>query len=186
MGKVFLDMAVSLDGFISGPNGEDWGLHDWYFAPSDISREIVEALPLEIGAMVVGKRAYGAAATALPSEDDPYQMPHFVLTHTPPDPATVKDPRVTFVTDGPARALALARVAANGNGICIAGGANTAQQFLNAGLVDEIRLHVVPVIFGAGVRLLEHTGDAPIRLQRTQVIAAPDVTHLRFDVVKNS
>lgn len=182
MSKVFLDMAISLDGFVSGPNGEDGGLHDWYFAPSEASREVIAELLLEIGAMVMGRRSYSVGAEHSDSANEPYQMPHFVLTHHAPDPASIKDSRVSFVTDGIASALEQARASAGDKDICIAGGADTARQFLQAGLIDEIRLHLVPVLLGGGLRLFDGLNDVCINLERTRVIEARGVTHLRFDV----
>ncbi len=182
MSKVFLDMAISLDGFVSGPNGEDGGLHDWYFAPSEPSQAVIDELLQEIGAMVLGRRSYSVGAEHSDSKEEPYQMPHFVLTHRAPDAASIKDTRVRFVTDGIVSALEQAIASAGDKDICIAGGADTARQFLQAGLIDEIRLHLVPVLLGGGLRLFDGQGAERINLERTRVIEAVGVTHLRFDV----
>ena len=92
MSKVFLDIAMSLDGFISGLNGENRGLHDWYFSPSAVSQQVVDDLIENIGAMIVGRRAYGAGGDGASIADDPYQMPHFVITHRAPEPGLNLDP----------------------------------------------------------------------------------------------
>jgi dihydrofolate reductase len=180
MGKVLLDMAVSLDGFISGPNGGDGGLHDWYFAETGKSEQILEELQTAIGAMILGARAFGTSPDGF---DTPYKVPHFVLTHTRRATVNRDGAQFNFVTDGIWSALERAKAAAGDKDVCVAGGANTAQQFLQARLLDEIQLHLVPVILGDGIRLLEHLG-ADLKLERSRVIEAPLATHLRYRVVK--
>lgn len=178
MPTVFLDMAMSLDGFISGPDGGDAGLHDWYFAPTDADQPVLDELLHGIGAMVLGRRMVG--------DDDgfetPYKVPHFVLTHRPRPPVTVDDVTFTYVTEGPEALLAQARAGAGDKDVCVAGGAETARQFLEAGLLDEIRLHVAPVILGGGLRLFD--GVAPVRLEQAQTLASPGATHLRYRIVR--
>jgi dihydrofolate reductase len=184
MSKVFLDMAMSLDGFVAGPNGEDRGLYTWYFDPSAASKAMIAELTQSIGAMIMGRRTYNIDDTH-DSSNDPYQMPHFILTHNAPS-RPIKDSRATFVSEGGIeRALALARAAAADKDVCVAGGANTAQQFLRAGLIDEIRIHLVPVLLGEGLRLFEFLGNQDIKLKRTLVIEAIGVTHLRFQVLRS-
>jgi dihydrofolate reductase len=185
MGKVFVDMAVSLDGFISGPNGEDWGLHDWYFAEPDEhnapSHQVIDELLQTIGAMIMGKKVFGTQPDGF---DTPYKVSHFVLTHEARDSVSRDGVTFAFVSDGIESALEQARTAAGDKDICIAGGADTVQQYLKAGLVDEIHLHVVSKIFGGGTRLFDHLGSKPIDLERTRVIESVGVTHLRFQVVR--
>ena len=183
MGTVFLDMAMSLDGFISGPDGQDHGLHNWYFDPSEPSRKMIAELIQSIGAMVMGRGVYGVGSEQADHSDDPYQMPHFVITHRIPEVQT-KDARVTFV-GSIERALELARAVAGEKDVCIAGGANVAQQFLRAELIDEIRIHLVPVLLGGGLRLFDHLNNQRIDLEPTRVIEATGVTHLRFRVSKH-
>ncbi len=180
MSKVFLDMAVSLDGFICGPNGGDGGLHDWYFAETGKSEQILEELQNGIGAMILGARAFGTSPDGF---DTPYKIPHFILTHHPRAPVERDGAQFNFVTKGIRRAFEQAKAAAGDKDVCVAGGANTAQQFLQAGLLDEIQLHLVPVILGDGIRLLTHLGS-DIKLERSRVIEAPLATHLRYHVVK--
>lgn len=185
MSIVFADMAVSLDGFIAGPNGEDGGLHDWYFDPSESSGKVIEELMQSIGAMVLGKRSYDVGASQGGFEDNPYQMPHFVLAHEVPEMEDRAETDFTFVTDGIESALAQAKAAANDNNVCVAGGANVVNQCLGAGLLDEIRIHLVPVLLGDGIRLFDRVGRERIGLESTRVIESPEgVTHMTFRVVK--
>jgi dihydrofolate reductase len=181
MSKVFLDMAVSLDGFISGPNDGDGGLHDWYFKEPGKSTQILEELQTEIGAIIMGARAFGTAPDGF---DTPYKVPHFIITHHARATVNRDGAQFNFVPDGIHSALKQAKIAAGDKDVCIAGGANIAQQFIRAGLLDEIQLHQVSVILGGGLRLLEHL--EPVKLERTRVIAAPLATHIRYRVGKGS
>ena len=97
MGKVFLDMAVSLDGFISGPNNSDGGLHDWYFSDTHKSQDILEELLNGIGAMILGKHSFGNAPDGF---DTPYKVPHFILTHQARETVSRDSAKFIFVTDG--------------------------------------------------------------------------------------
>jgi dihydrofolate reductase len=179
MGRVFLDMAMSLDGFVAGPNNEDRGLYDWYFAPSGNATVVIDELLETIGAMILGRRAFGDQPDGF---DTPYKVPHFVLSHEARQSVTKAGVTFVFIDDGIESALAQARAAAGEKAICIAGGAATAQQFLNAGLIDEVQIHLVSMLLGDGLRLFEH--GAPISLERTRVLESPGVTHLRFRVVR--
>jgi len=181
MGKVFLDMAMSLDGFIAGPNGEDGGLHDWYFAPSGPAVGVIDELLQTIGAMVLGKRAFGEQPDGF---DTPYKVPHFVLSHEARSRIDRGGAAFIFVEGGIGSALEQAKATAGDKDVCVAGGADVARQYLKAGLIDEIQLHLVPVLFGEGLRLFEHLGRERMALERTRVLASPGVTHLRFRVVK--
>ncbi len=174
-------MAVSLDGFVNGPNGEDGGLHDWYFSPSGDGPQILDELLQNIGAMVMGKRAFGGSREA-EGFDTPYKVPHFVLSHEARESIENSGAQFIFVTDGIESALERAKDAAGDRDVCIAGGADIAQQYLKAGLVDEVQLHLVPVLFGGGLRLFESGVEA--QLEKVRVLESPSVTHLRFRVVK--
>jgi dihydrofolate reductase len=114
--------------------------------------------------------------------DTPYKVPHIVLTHTARPPVARDGMAFHFVTDGIASALAQARAAAGDKLICVAGGAATAQQFLQAGLIDEIQIHLVPILLGGGLRLFEHLDAAT--LEQTRVLVSPNVTHLRYRILK--
>lgn len=178
MGKVFLDMATSLDGFVNGPDGEDGGLHDWYFSPSGDTTLILDELLDGIGAMVLGKRTFGEQPDGF---DTPYKVPHFVLSHKPRQTVVRGGASFNFVSDGIESALEQAKTVAGDKDVCIAGGAVTAQQYLKAGLVDEIQIHLVPVLFGGGLRLFEPGVEA--RLESVRVLESPNVVHLKFRVV---
>ena len=178
MGKVFVDMAMSLDGFVAGPNNHDSGLHDWYFAPTGNATVVIDELLVGIGAMILGKRAFGDQPDGF---DTPYKVPHFVLTHQARQPVAHADVPFIFVADGIESALRQAQAAAGTKDICVAGGAATAQQFLNAGLIDEVQIHLVSLLLGDGLRLFEQ--GTPRKLERTRVLESAGVTHLRFRVV---
>jgi dihydrofolate reductase len=183
VGKVILDMAMSLDGFAAGPNGEDRGLNDWFFSPAGRSREIIEESIASTGAIVMGRRAYGVGDDAEGFSDTPYDAAHFVLTSKPPTSTPKGKVAFTFVTDGIASALEQARAAAGVRNVAIGGGPSTAQGFIQAGVLDEIQIHLIPVLLGEGIPLFGEAGGrlalAPIR-----VIEAPDATHLRYRVVR--
>ena len=179
MGKVFLDMAVSLDGFAGGPNGEDGGLHDWYFSPVGDGPVILEELLQTIGAIILGKRTFGEQPDGF---DTPYKVSHFVLSHEAGESVENGGAQFIFVTDGIESALEQAKAAAGAKDVCIAGGADTAQQYLKAGLVDEVQLHLVPVLFGGGLRLFGPSLEA--QLEKVRVLESGGVTHLKFRILK--
>jgi len=184
MGKVLLDMAMSLDGFIAGPNDEDGGLHDYFFSPSDATARVIEEGFQTTGATIMGRRTYDTGAEQDGFVDTPYKVAHFVLTHDAPVRAASGAEGFTFVTDGIESALKQAQAAAGDKDVVVGGGANVAQQYLKARLVDEIQIHLVHTLLGAGIPLFKHLGTEQIELETTRVIEAPGVTHLRFRVVK--
>lgn len=181
MGTVLLDMVMSLDGCISGPSSGDGGLHDWYFAPSGDASTVIDELIAGIGAMVLGRRVFGDQPEGF---DTPYKVPHFVLTHTPRPTVENNGVPFIFVHDGIESALAQAQAAAGDKIVCVAGGAETAQQFLQAGLLDEVQIHLVARLLGGGLRLFDHI--PPAQLEQTRVLSSPGVTHLRYRVVRES
>jgi dihydrofolate reductase len=182
MSKVYLDMAMSLDGFISGPNGEDAGLHDWYFSPLGDAEFVKQELLDTMGAMILGRRAF---STAPESEgfDTPYKVPHFILTHTARESIPRGGMEFIFSTDGIEGTLQEAKAAAGDKDVCVAGGANTAQQFFKAGLLDELQIHLVPVLIGGGLRLFDVLPKG-VKLEKTRTLESSGVTHLRYRVVK--
>ncbi len=181
MSKVFLDMAMSLDGFIGRSSGEDVGLYDWYFSPAGdaafVQRELIETT----GAMILGKGVFGSDPNGF---DTPYKVPHFVLTHQSRDPVTRDGVTFNFVTEGIESALRQARDAAGSRDVCVAGGANTAQQFLRAGLLDELQIHLAPVLIGEGIRLFDGLDPTGIKLEKTRTLESAGVTHLRYRIVR--
>lgn len=185
MGKVILDLSMSLDGYIAAPNDGDGGLHNWYFGSDDPrNREIVEETIASLGALIMGRGSYDMGDQADGFVDNPYNAAHFVLTHQPPSKPAKGSTDFTFVTDGIESALTQAQTAAGTKDVVIGGGANIAQQYLNAGLVDEIQIHLVPVLLGAGKHLFDSMTLPPVTLEPTQVIAAAGVTHLKFTIKK--
>ena len=176
MPRVYLDLAMSLDGFVAGPNGEDGGLHDWYFAEQGAAEDIKAELLSGMGAMILGHTAFGSAPDGFDTE---YRVPHFILTHTPLPTAQRGGATFIFVTDGIQSALAQAKAAAGERDVCVAGGAQTAQQFLKAGLLDELQLHLVPVLLGGGLSLFGALGRA-VKLERVRVVESAHATHLTY------
>jgi dihydrofolate reductase len=181
MAEVLLDMAISLDGFIAGPGGDDVGLYDWYFNPSEVSRPVIEELVTTTGAIVMGRGAYRTGEESGGWDDTPYQVPHFVITHQPPAPLADGKIRFIFVSDGVAAAITDANEAAGDRYAIIGGGADVARQALSAGLVDEVQLHVAPVLVGEGVRMFDRF-DHGWQLSRIRVLDGPNVTHLRYRI----
>jgi dihydrofolate reductase len=205
MSKVVIDMTMSLDGFVAGPgDGKDFplGKHDgmrifdWYFSGEEPYRnplfrpepganlDQVKLMYEESGAFIFGRRTYDITngwGGAHPVNGAPV----FVLTHTPPPADTVpKGPsNLTFVTDGIASAIRQARTVAGGKDIKL-GGASPGQQALKAGLCDEILIHLAPYLLGGGVRLLDHFGGRPVRLEKISAADGPLATHLRYRVLK--
>ncbi len=182
MSKVLLDMSMSLDGFVAGPNGEDGGLHDWFFSPA--GAEAVDESVRNTGAILIGRRTYDQGDRLGGFAHSPYAVEHFVLTHGAPERPARGEMRFTFVTDGIESAVERAKVAAGERNVAVGGGASIAQQCLKAGLVDEIQVHLVPALLGRGIRLFEHLGDGKIGLETTRVVDAPGVTHLMYRVVE--
>lgn len=179
MGKVFLDMAMSLDGFIAGPDNQDGGLHDWYFDPDGKATMVIDELFQTIGAMVIGNHMFGDNPEGW---DTPYKVPHYVITHTARKSVNRDGMSFHFVADGIESAVAQAKAAAGDKAICVAGGASIAQQLLCAGLIDEIQIHLVSLLLGSGLRLFDNV--EPVKLERTRVLESSGVTHLQFRIVK--
>jgi dihydrofolate reductase len=208
MSRVRCQISISLDGFVAGPNqsldnpiGEGgMRLHEWVFATDswraqhglsggehNADAEVVAKTVEGIGAYIMGRNMFGGDGEWDPNwrgwwgENPPYHVPVFVLTHHPREPLEM-DGGTTFhfVTDGIESALDQARAAAGGGDVSIAGGASAVRQYLAAGLLEELQLHIVPVVLGAGERLLEDVGDP--RLEPVEVVASPAVTHVKYRV----
>jgi dihydrofolate reductase len=209
MSRLKLDISVSLDGFIAGPNTSEqhplgeggMQLHEWAFELAawrkphgkdggavNASTPIVEAALAGSGAVVMGREMFGGGAGPWGEnpwegwwgDDPPFHAPVFVLTHHAREPLA-KDGGTTFhfVTDGVESALDQARHAAGDKEVSLAGGASVAQQYMKAGLVDDVCLHVVPVLLGSGTRLFENVG-ADVKLAQVEAVPAPGVTHLKY------
>jgi dihydrofolate reductase len=205
MAQVVVDMGMSLDGYVAGSNAGpnnplgDGGMriHRWVFdvegwrerqslqgGQTNADDEVFKESTARVGAYVMGKRMFDEGEVGWP-DPPPFRAPVFVLTGTPREP-WVRQGGTTFhfVTEGIEGALERAREAAGGKDVRIAGGANVVQQFLEAGLVDEIQVHLAPVLLGDGVRLFERIGAGPVELEITRVIDSPRITHLRYRVVR--
>jgi dihydrofolate reductase len=196
MTKVTCDMAMSVDGFVAGPNqrlAEPFGdgvrgrLTRWMLEEPEANAAAIAAITAA-GAYVMGRNMFGPGRGAWDEqwkgwwgEDPPYHAPVFVLTRHPREPLAMQGGTTfTFVTDGIESALAQAHEAAGDADVAIAGGAGTVNQYLAAGLIDELRLHVAPVVLGAGERLFE--GVADVDLERLDVSGTDLVTHLSYRV----
>jgi dihydrofolate reductase len=215
MTKLVLDITMSLDGFVAGPNqtleeplGEGGErLHDWIVGlaawreqhgleggETTPDSDVVDEAKRETGAILMGRRMFSGGSG--PWEDDPkadgwwgddppFGVPVFVLTHHERERVTKQGgTSYTFVTEGIEAALEEARAEAAEKNVSIAGGADVAQQYLSARLLDELQIHVAPRLLGDGVRLLDNLGTSPPELELTQVIPTPAVTHLKYRVVK--
>jgi dihydrofolate reductase len=194
MSKAIFDISMSLDGFITGANrtpAEPLGdggehLHDWAFNSEDeYNRNLISQSVSTIGAVICGRRTYD---DSLPfwGADGPTgaaRLPVFVVTHK--IPTEIQEGGVyTFVTDGIESALQKAKKAAGNKNVSVMGGADIGQQYIQAGLVDELSIHLVPVLFGSGIQMFAPLGEAHIQLKPDQVIKTPEAIHLRFRVVK--
>jgi dihydrofolate reductase len=212
MGKVVLDISMSLDGFVAGPNpsleeplGEGGErLHEWVVGLASwreshgleggeenaASELIAEGLASQ-GAVVMGRRMFSGGdgpweddpnANGWWGEEPPFRKPVFVLTHHEREPLVLGETTFTFITDGVESAVDRARAAAGEKDVLVAGGAEAAQQVLGAGQLDEMQIHLVPTLLGGGTRLFEGAGP-DAGLELTRVLETPTATHLRYRVV---
>jgi dihydrofolate reductase len=212
MSKVRVHISTSLDGYVAGPNqtmeqplGEGGErLHDWLVAlrawrepagmeggAENASSAVVHEAFANVGAEIMGRGKFGPpgrgawgddAWQGWWGDDPPFRKPVFVLTHHARQPLTLTDTTFTFVTDGIESALARARDAAGDRDVFIGGGAKAINEYLAAGLVDELELHVVPILLGGGARLFDGVGP-DVALELLRVVEAPGVTHLKYRVV---
>jgi dihydrofolate reductase len=212
MSRLRVHISVSADGYVAGPNQSEENplgeagerLHDWvvalraWRAPHGLeggevnaSNAVVEEAQANIGAEIMGRGKFGGGPGPWGEdpwpgwwgEDPPFHMPVFVLTHHQREPLTLSDTTFTFVTDGIEAALEQARAAAGEKDVLIGGGADVINQYLAAGHVDELELHVVPLLLGGGARLFEGIGP-DLELEQIRVVEAPGVAHLKYRVVK--
>jgi dihydrofolate reductase len=193
MSTVVFDISMSLDGFItaSGRRPEepmgDGGqrLHEWAFGEDERNREFFERSISELGAVIAGRNTYDDSLPwwGADGPTGPARRPLFVVTHEAP----AESPEggvYTFVTDGIESALEQAKAVADGKIVTVMGGASIGQQYIAAGLIDEISIHLVPVLFGSGTKMFEHLGGEHIQLEPIEVIETRAATHLRFRIVK--
>jgi dihydrofolate reductase len=205
------NIAMSLDGFVTGPNPSErdplgeggMQLHEWAFELAawrephgreggvvNESTEIVEGSQANVGAILMGRNMFGGGPgpwgeepwNGWWGEEPPFHVPVFVLTNHARDPLALGGTTFHFVTDGISSALAQANEAAGGKDVALAGGADVARQYLSAGLIEELRLSVVPVLLGSGARLFDDGAGAGAALEQVQAVQAPGVTHLVYRV----
>jgi dihydrofolate reductase len=181
-GRVLWHVTMSLDGFIAGPGDAlDWIFE--YPEPNPVADEVIQTT----GALLIGRRSYdaGRSEDQVGAAQAPYggawTGPVFVLTHEPPE--APEDPTITFLSDDVPDAVARAVAAARGRNVVVIG-ADVARQCIDEGLVDEILVHLAPVLLGDGVRLFESPGRERVDLERVSVTQAGQVTNLRFRVLE--
>ncbi|HEY6665158.1 MAG TPA: dihydrofolate reductase family protein [Propionibacteriaceae bacterium] len=201
MSRVTCHQSISADGYAAGPNqteerpfgddgGDGWGnrLHAWMFDNAEENRAEIDQ-GTAARAYIMGRNMFGPVRGEWDrqwkgwwGDDPPFHAPVFVLTHHPRDLQPM-DGGTTyhFVTDGIESALAQAREAAGDGDVSIEGGASTINQYLAAGLIDELRLHIVPLTLGAGSRLFD--GVPPLNLEQVDSRAASSVTHVTYRVL---
>jgi len=210
MAKLKFNIAISLDGYVAGPNQSEENplgeggmqLHEWVFELEawrrphgreggvvNESTPVVEGSVANVGAVLMGRNMFGGGPgpwgedpwNGWWGEEPPFHHPVFVLTHHEREPLELQGGTTFhFVTDGIESALAQATAAAAGQDVALAGGAAVARQYLAAGLIDELRLSVVPVLLGGGERLFDQGAGAGIALEQVQVVQAPGVAHLIY------
>ncbi|HUA49455.1 MAG TPA: dihydrofolate reductase family protein [Solirubrobacteraceae bacterium] len=212
MAKLRLNITMSLDGYVAGPDQSEEDpigvggqeLHEWVFplkefrdmhggegGETNASSAVVNERWANIGATIMGRNMFGPIRGEWPDEswrgwwgeDPPYHHPVFVLTHHPREPLQMQGGTIfEFVTDGIESALARAKAAAQGEDVWLAGGASVINQYLAAGLVDQIDLSIAPVILGAGERLFDGLERGSVKLTQTRAVDAPGVTHIKYQV----
>lgn len=202
---VFASMGMSLDGFVAGPNagprnalGDRGGrIHEWMYrvqawrerqslsgGEANRDAELVEENYNRAGSYVMGRRMFDEGEVGWP-DPPPFRAPVFVLTHQPREPWERQGGTTfIFITDGVESALEQARSAAGEKDVQVAGGAETVAQFLNAGLLEELEIHLAPVLLGAGVRLFERVEADKLQLEQTRVVDSPAVTHVSYRVAR--
>ena len=211
MSKVRAYISVSADGYGAGPNqslenplGEGGeSLHEWLISlrawreshgleggEVNASSTVVEESTANIGAEIMGRGKFGGgpgpwgddAWQGWWGDEPPFHMPVFVVTHHDREPLTLADTTFTFVTDGIHSALDQAREAAAGKDVLVGGGSDIINQYLAAGLMDELEIHVAPLLLGGGARLFEGVGP-DVKLEQIRAVDAPGVAHLKYRVV---
>lgn len=211
MGTVSSQISMSLDGYVAAPGQSRQDplgrgglrLHEWLFATEswqaqhgrpggerNLDAEVIDEMTRNVGAYVMGRRMFGGGDgqwdeswTGWWGDDPPFHVPVFVLTHHPRESLMMRGgTEFHFVTDGIESALDRARAAAGDREVSVAGGASAVQQFLAAGLLDTLWVHLVPVVLGGGTPLFTRVGDP--RLEPVKVAAAPTVTHVKYRVLR--
>ena len=212
MSRLRLGITMSLDAYVGGPDQSEENplgvggmeLHQWFFplkqfremhgegdGEVNASSAIVEERTANIGATIMGRNMFGPVRGPWPDEswrgwwgeDPPYHHPVFVLTHHPREPLEMEGGTTFyFVSDGIESALVQAKEAAGGQDVWLAGGASVINQYLAAGLVDEIDISIAPVILGDGARLFDEVEPGRLKFEQIRAVDAPGVTHIRYEV----
>jgi dihydrofolate reductase len=213
MSKLRLNMTMSLDGFVAGPDQSESNplgvggmqLHQWLVGLKafrethggeggevNASTPFAEEILRNAGATIMGRNMFGGGPgpwrddswKGFWGDDPPYHHPVFVLTRHPRGPLEMEGGTTFhFVTDGIESALEQARAAAGEKDVSLGGGANVVQQYLAAGLLDSMVISIVPILLGAGARLFDDLGEPVPKLRQVQAVGAPEVTHIRYERV---
>ncbi|HKO37123.1 MAG TPA: dihydrofolate reductase family protein [Solirubrobacterales bacterium] len=210
MSKIKCQITISADGFVAGPNQSEEhpmgegaeGLHDWAFETAyfqeihgreggerNVSDAVVRETSAGVGAEIMGRNMFGPVRGPWTEplwngwwgDEPPFGMPVFVLTHYEREPLTLGRTTFHFVTEGTERAVELAREAAGGKDVAVGGGAQTINEMIRAGLLDELVISQVPLVLGGGEPLL---ADIPpsVKVEQTRVVEAPGVAHLFYSL----
>lgn len=190
MSNLVMEITMSLDGFVAGPNlsvSEPLGvngelLHNWLFKDkTPQNAQLLDEINTTTGAVIVGGTTYKLGIDDGWGGQNPFSAPAFVVCHQPPAKSVEG---FTYVIDGIESALRQANATAGAKAVWLMGGANLIQQYLKAGLVDEIHMHIAPILLGSGTRLFETSDGKLAELEITRVIETPAATHIRYRVVK--
>lgn len=190
MSKTIVDISMSLDGFTAGPSislelpmgagGEK--LHEWLFSSkTDIDKKIIDELIKTSGAVILGRRTYDVGIGDPWGGVTPFSVPAFVVSGSRPEKMV---DGFSFINEGIENALKQAKLIAGNKNVWIMGGANLAGQYIKAKLIDELHIHLVSLILGAGNRLFESTGPSTIELEKIKSIESTGVSHLEYRIVK--
>lgn len=190
MQKLFIEITMSVDGFIAGTNiskkdpmGEGGQrLHEWLFKNKTSADEaLAKQMTDNTGAVIVGSRTYSTAIEDAWEGESPFAVPVFVVCHHTPE---VKVAGFTYITDGVVSALDKAKAAAANKDVLIMGGASIIQQYLALELFDALHIHIAPVLLGKGTSLFDHIGKNKIKLKKLHTVDTPGATHIYYEVLK--
>jgi len=190
MQKVIASISISLDGFLAGPGisvndpmgerGEE--LHKWMFVTKTrMDEKLLKTIFDNTGAVIAGGHTYKTAIPKAWGNANPFAVPVYVVTHEMPQE---KVSGFTYITEGIEKAFSDAKVTAGAKNVLIMGGADIVQQYLNAGLVDELNIQLVDIFLGRGTRLFDNINADKIKLEQIACIASTGVTHLKYKVLK--
>lgn len=190
MSKIVLEITVSLDGFICEAGDDLERIHSWLFSEkTEADLKVLDESRRSLGAVIMGRRTFedGVKKQGWSGwvDNPPFDVPMFVLSHDVPEKLARGKTAFTFI-EGIENVLHEAKTVAGEKTVSIMGGANIAQQFLKAGLLDEMQLHLVPVMLINGTKLFEHLGKQKIELEPIKVVESATVTHLHYRLIKEN